>query len=509
MPGDSPAPATPEGALKTTVGPLTTPLPLLTLPDPGSPAQQPPLPGREGTLRAALEHLSRQVSTKRDRDCFSPAPQSLPWSSELTLPGLKPVHLFQTLLANGSEFDLEWHKQNGDKDITMEKWRQPQGEQWGGHRSLSMQITAGSLGKQPYREDHRYVYVTAPGGEGTLLWHRSGRLASPPVVVPKFRVECAYFFTWVGDSMKCATKSGLCGYNGWLRGRIEGDCKKDFHKSQPRFEAFLKETVTAAQSALQSPAVGLQQPYEELLHSARKARSMRGFPARSGSAASIFESCHSFGEDLDGEAAEKQATLMPLPANVPPDPELEDLGLAVLCDLARRYGAVTDREIDEFRRALIIGLGERDPHRDHQAAGHSPQRTSPGRSLARGGSWSAMAESRGGDGDTFVDCGGTAASSPGEVTPDAADEVVVVSFCQPPAPSQEKLQRLCCGQLIDVADRLKVSTAEVQQFRRLLLRNLRSVRDRAAGPADGGGAQRSPLELPPSRPKKGSGCCSC
>eukprot|EP01062_Namystynia_karyoxenos_P068639 TRINITY_DN6350_c0_g1_i1.p1 TRINITY_DN6350_c0_g1~~TRINITY_DN6350_c0_g1_i1.p1 ORF type:complete len:518 (+),score=119.20 TRINITY_DN6350_c0_g1_i1:89-1642(+) len=494
---------------------------------------RPPLPGRPGDVDAAAEALRHSISTKKEKDNFSLKPAALPWKSEAALPMLQPVHLFQALLDNESQFDLEWHKRNGDQDVTCEPWRHPQGELWGGQRMLSMQIKAGSLGQQPYREDQRYVYVLGDGGSSTLLWHRSGRLASPPVMVPKFRVECAYFFHWgAGGSLRCVTHSGMCGYNGWLRGRIEPDCKKDFHESQPKFEEYLRETVQAALTALSEVPMPDQVPYDQLLSSCKRVRSTRGLGHSR--ASTFYASCHSICDLGELEAPpEKQASIIVLPDSIPPDPALGELGVVVLCDLALRHRAVDEKRVEEFRRSLISGIvaaDERNQHAREEAAAHAPAAPLPvepyASPLAEGTldatkpqvpQHSISHRSDGGQSaHTFVDCGDDAASTSVSV----AAEHVLVSFAAPPAPPQDCLERICVGQVVDVADRLHVHRPDTERFRQELLTKLRQIRDRGSGavqprpaapPAQGGagpGAHHA-QEVPPQRPKKGGGCCSC
>eukprot|EP01065_Artemidia_motanka_P000648 TRINITY_DN10299_c0_g1_i1.p1 TRINITY_DN10299_c0_g1~~TRINITY_DN10299_c0_g1_i1.p1 ORF type:complete len:456 (+),score=60.10 TRINITY_DN10299_c0_g1_i1:64-1431(+) len=439
-----------------------------------------PLPGSKSSCGQAVDELRAAVARDARDDPFADT-NSLPWTSEATLPHVRPVLLFRTLLADGSSFDTEWHRQNGDEDIVVEKWRHPQQENWGGQRAASMTISAGQLGKQKYREDHRYVFVTSDDTE-TLFWHRSGRLANPPMMVPKFRVECAYFFVWSGGKLVLRTRSGLGGYNGWLRGRIEGDCKKDFHASQPKFERFLRSTLEKASETGAPSSFGelAEETHEQLLHSAKQTR-MAG---RLGGASTVFASCHSLDlEALIGEVVVVRNTV----------DAMESMGTAELAEFAIGRGAVQQETVTAFRSRLLAGI----------KAGPAPE----GRTLPEPAQKSGDIDVRN-DSCVLTEGGGTvvevrtATSDEGSDAPPA--DLVIQSFAATRPPDAD-LDKMHLGMLVDVAERLYVCGPMMSEFRAELLKRLQQPQQ----PAAAAPAPSSAEPFASQQSHKPKGACSC
>lgn len=509
-----------------------------------------PLPApRPGGAEDAAQVLEAAVGTKQDKGKFAPRPLDLPWASELpaagqaALPALSAAEVFAALLGEASKFDLEWHEQNGDQEIQYQPWRHPPGQQWGGQRAVCMTINAGGLGRQAYREDHRYVFVEdGPGGGQLLLWHRAGQLQKPPMVVPRFRVECAYFFRWKGGALSISTRSGLCGYNGWLRSRIEGDCERDFRASQPRFEAFMRETLEAAATSGPLPPVPSR---------GAPRGHFRGATLGSGTAEDwrrhdswqSWASCVSGDSYFDrhGDPTDGVVVMMPaVPSDVPPDADLAVLDVGTLAELGQRKGVVTEAEVDALRAGLLSGIaasrhavtpvppGGRTPNVvGSRGSFHcSPEREASRRTSPKSPNSPKSPDSRPNDkqfarsDSTFVDCGDRSDLESSTVDPGLA--AVLVSFNEPPVPPQARLERMCLGQLVDVADRLGVCAAELARFRagtESALQRLRAAQRGVAGQYQCGAVppaarprQQQPVDTkkqPPAKGGSGGGWSCC
>lgn len=301
---------------------------------------------------------------------FVPDVGVLPWSSETAIrPVLSPAQVFDAVMGQASSLDTEWHRQNGDEEIVHEPWRHPAGAdggQWGGQRACTMWIKAGKLGRQRYREDQRYTFTGGTGadggGERLLVWHRSGGMANPPVVVPKFRVECAHIFCWTDGRLTCLTRSGLTGYNGWLRARIEGDCRRDFEeRTLPCFEALLKLTLSAATGAQE---VSHKQKLQATQEARERHRQRLGSADDDwGSYSTCFRSCMSqFIIDPhmpdDAPASAAVIVLPEVPPEVPGDEGLVCLDVGTLAALAQQAGVADAAEEDAFREKLKSGIAK-------------------------------------------------------------------------------------------------------------------------------------------------------
>eukprot|EP00756_Hemistasia_phaeocysticola_P004410 Hpha_TRINITY_DN12792_c0_g1::TRINITY_DN12792_c0_g1_i1::g.114709::m.114709 len=431
-----------------------------------------PPSGRAGPLEEAL----REIKPTADKGIvFTHKASTLPWKSETSLPKCEPSVVFNALVCDRSSFDLEWHKANGDEDIKVPDWSQPEGLTWGGTRLLSMTISAGAIGKQKYREDQRYALVT-DGGVTTLVWQRSGRLQSPPMMVPKFRVQAMYCFVFSAGEVKMKTFSGITGYNGWLKGRLETDCKADFGKAQPRFEELvrvaLKKIIDAGPDVTSPSHVSLREEYME----ARKNRLSN--TTHSFKTFHSFSSCNSL-EDMAGDG-EFIVAEEDLNEQVPDDDKLNGMGVAELICIATVQSRGCGRCPAEgplantLKGQLVEGLRaapSRPPSRGPSK--RASRKTLPSMDMEMMTPQREGSDSEG----TFRDCGSDAES----YTP--RGDFVVVSFDAPPPELQKSsthLEKANVGQLIDLAARYGVCSSEIEKYRGEILRRLRTHRDHHA-----------------------------
>lgn len=429
-----------------------------------------PSTGREGSLEDALR-LLKGSADKGDVFANRPTTQ-LPWKAETSLPECEPSVVFSALVCDKSRFDLNWHQANGDTDIQTPAWTQEEGKEWGGVRLLTMTITAGSLGKQKYREDQRFAFVTS-GGVNTLLWQRSGRLQKPPMMVPKFRVQAAYIFQWAaGGGLTMRTYSGITGYNGWLRGRLESDCKADFRKAQPRFEGAVR---TALQKVIDSashlsptapggPSVsGIRQQY--MID--RENRSSRIFHS--------FSSCGTLEDIIPGGGE----PIGPIPDEVPSDDQLEGMPLAELIALAtmisRGCGLCTaEAPLAEALKEQLIEHLRAAPSRRTSHKTRSPQMSISKRSPQVSAMEGVDADSA----DTFHEIEDQ--SDTESSFKSLHEECLVLSFDHPPPElerSSTHLEKANLGQLLDLAQRYGVYSSEISKYRAGVLLRLQTHRD--------------------------------